>query len=38
MKTGLVVPIYKEEIALQLMNLFSGNKFKDSINEMFVTN
>jgi hypothetical protein len=38
MKTGLVVPIYKEEIALQLMNLFSGNKFKDSINEMLFPN
>ena len=38
MKNGSLVPIYKEEVALQLMNLFVGNKFTDSINEMLFPN
>ena len=37
-KNGTVVPLYKEGFALKLMNLFSGNKFADSIYSMLFPN
>ncbi len=38
MDKGTIIPIYKEVVAIQLMNLFLGNKFTDSINEMIFPN
>ena len=38
MKNGTVVPLDKEIKVLQLMNMFSGNKFTDSLDEMILSN
>ena len=38
MKNGTVVPLDKEIKVLQLMNMFSGNKFTDSLHEMILSN
>ena len=38
MKNGVIIPIYKEEFAIQIMNLFSGNEFANSTNEMLFPN
>ena len=38
MKNGSLLPIYKEEVAIRLMNLFTGNKFSDSADKMLFPN
>ena len=38
MKNGTVVPLDKEIKVLQLMNMFSGNIFTDSLDEMILSN
>ena len=38
MNKGTIIPIYKEVVTLYFMNLFSGNKFNDSLNEMIFPN
>ena len=38
MKNGSLLAIYKEEVAIRLMNLFTGNKFTDSVDKMLFPN